>query len=45
VEITKDGENIPAQYNTATTFGEEISHDGSLKHALAGKRMLFDMKY
>jgi hypothetical protein len=45
VEITKSGESIPAQYNTATTFGQEISHDGSLKHALAGKRMLFDMKY
>ena len=45
VEITKAGENIPAQFNTATTFGQEISHDGSLKHALAGQKMIFDMKY
>jgi hypothetical protein len=45
VEITKSGENIPAKFSTATTFGQEISHDGSLKHALAGKKMLFDMKY
>ena len=27
VEITKDGENIPAQYNTATTLGQEVSLD------------------
>lgn len=26
VEITKDGENIPAKYNTATTLGAEISN-------------------
>lgn len=45
VEITKAGENIPAQYNVATTLGQEISSDGALKHALAGKKMLFDLKY
>jgi hypothetical protein len=27
VEITKDGENIPARYNTATELGQEISID------------------
>jgi hypothetical protein len=27
IEITKSGENIPAQYNTATTLGQEISLD------------------
>jgi hypothetical protein len=45
VEITKAGENIPAQYNRETTFGQEISSDGELKHSLEGKKMLFDMKY
>lgn len=25
VEITKDGENIPAKYNTATTIGQEVA--------------------
>jgi hypothetical protein len=27
VEITKDGENIPAKYNTETTLGQEVSLD------------------
>jgi hypothetical protein len=27
VEITKDGENIPARYNTETTFGAEVSSE------------------
>jgi hypothetical protein len=45
VEITKAGETIPAQYNTATTLGQEISLDGARKHALEGKRMLFDLKF
>jgi hypothetical protein len=27
VEITKAGEKIPAQYNTATTFGQEVALD------------------
>lgn len=27
VEITKDGENIPAMYNTATVLGQEVSLD------------------
>jgi hypothetical protein len=27
VEITKDGENIPAKYNTATELGQEVSKD------------------
>lgn len=45
VEITKAGETIPAQYNTATTLGVEISADGAYKHALVGKKMVFEMKY
>jgi hypothetical protein len=45
VQITKAGENIPAAYNTATTLGQEIATDASLKHALEGRRMLFDLKY
>ena len=27
VEITKDGENIPAKYNTETILGQEVSLD------------------
>jgi hypothetical protein len=27
VEITKAGENIPAKYNTATIFGQEVAND------------------
>jgi hypothetical protein len=27
VEITKDGETVPAKYNTATTLGQEVSLD------------------
>jgi hypothetical protein len=27
VEITKEGENIPAKYNTATIFGQEVAID------------------
>ncbi|MCC6123378.1 MAG: hypothetical protein IT426_00300 [Pirellulales bacterium] len=27
VEVTKSGESIPAQYNTATTLGQEVSLD------------------
>jgi hypothetical protein len=27
VEITKDGETIPAKYNTETTIGQEVSQD------------------
>ncbi len=45
MEITKAGENIPSQFNAATIFGVEISADGILKHALIGKKMLFDIKY
>jgi hypothetical protein len=45
VEITKAGEKIPTPYNAATTLGQEISLDGARKHAIEGKRMLFDLKY
>jgi hypothetical protein len=45
VEITKAGEKIPAQYTTATTLGQEISLDGARKHAIEGRKMLFDLKY
>ncbi len=45
VEITKSGENIPAQYNTATTLGQEISSDGLLKLAQAQKKIQFELKY
>jgi hypothetical protein len=29
VEITKAGENIPAKYNTETTFGQEVALDAA----------------
>lgn len=41
VEITKDGENIPAKYNTETVFGQEIAIDA--KGIAEG--IAFDMKY
>jgi len=33
VEVSKAGENIPAKYNTDTTFGQEVAPDarGSLE--------------
>lgn len=41
VEITKDGEKIPAKYNTETTLGAEASHDNEDQHA----GLSFDLKY
>ena len=29
VEITKEGEAIPAKYNTATVFGQEVANDAA----------------
>jgi hypothetical protein len=40
VEITKAGENIPAKYNTATIFGEEIAPD-----VMRRPPMVYDLKY
>jgi hypothetical protein len=41
VEITKPGEIIPAQYNTATTLGQEVSLDNpDVQHGVT-----FDLKY
>jgi hypothetical protein len=41
VEITKDGEDIPAKYNTATELGQEISID----NIDVKKGVKFDLKY
>jgi hypothetical protein len=41
VEITKAGENVPAQYNTNTTLGHEVSHDA--RAAMEGIK--FSLKY
>jgi hypothetical protein len=40
VEITKAGEKIPAKYNTATIFGEEIASD-----VMRGPPRVYDLKY
>jgi hypothetical protein len=40
VEITKDGENIPAKYNTETTLGAEVYGGGDMKNSLD-----FDLRY
>jgi hypothetical protein len=41
VEITKDGEDIPAKYNTDTVFGQEVAMDA--KGIQEGIR--FELKY
>jgi hypothetical protein len=41
VEITKAGDNIPAQYNTATTLGQEIALDNKAMR----NGIKFDLKY
>jgi hypothetical protein len=41
VEITKAGDNIPAQYNTATTLGQEVSKQNP--ELMMGIK--FDLKY
>jgi hypothetical protein len=41
VEITKDGETIPAKYNTATEIGQEISVD----NAELPKGLKYDLNY
>jgi hypothetical protein len=41
VEITKDGEEIPAKYNTETTLGQEVSLDNMDMQS----GVKFDLKY
>ena len=41
VEITKVGEKIPAQYNTATTLGEEVARDAENSE----REVRFDLGY
>jgi len=41
VEITKEGDNIPAKYNTATTLGLEV---GAMDQATRGA-LRFDLQY
>jgi hypothetical protein len=41
VEITKEGENIPAKYNTATELGQEVSLD----NPEIPNNIKFDLKY
>jgi beta-lactamase regulating signal transducer with metallopeptidase domain len=43
VEITKDGEPIPAKYNTETMFGQEAAHDA--KGIIDMKGIKYDLKY
>jgi hypothetical protein len=42
IEITKEGENIPNKYNTATELGQEVSLDNPEIHINVVK---FDLKY
>ena len=41
VEITKDGDNIPAKYNTATVLGEELAMDAKSSQ----KGITFNLAY
>jgi hypothetical protein len=43
VEITKDGDEIPAQYNSETTLGHEIARDADGIQNMRGIK--FDLKY
>ena len=43
VEITKDGEQIPAEYNTDTTLGQEIARDAKGIQNMTGIK--FKLKY
>jgi hypothetical protein len=40
VEITKEGEAIPAKYNTETTLGQEVAADADIRHGVT-----FDLRY
>jgi len=42
VEITKDGEQIPAKYNTDTILGQEVARDAK---GIDMKGIKFDLKY
>jgi hypothetical protein len=43
VEITREGENIPAKYNTATIFGQEVANDAKGIRDMKGIK--FDLEY